>query len=111
MTTSIEDILNPRSIAILGASDDLSKWGGSMLALLQKFGFSGSIYPVNPRSDRVQGIPAFASVTAIGQVVDVALFAVPHERAIDALHDCATAGVKAILMVTSQFAESGAAGQ
>ena len=111
MTTSIEDILNPRSIAILGASDDLSKWGGSMLALLQKFGFPGSIYPVNPRSERVQGIPAFAAVTAIGQAVDVALFAVPHERAIDAFHDCAKAGVKAILMVTSQFAESGAAGQ
>ncbi|MCJ0762270.1 acetate--CoA ligase family protein [Variovorax terrae] len=113
MTTPspIDTILNPGSVAILGASDDLAKWGGSMLALLKKFEFPGKIFPVNPRSPVVQSLPAFPSVTAIGQPVDVALLAVPHERAIEAFEDCARAGVKAILMVTSQFAESGEAGQ
>ncbi|MFZ2858887.1 acetate--CoA ligase family protein [Acidovorax sp.] len=109
--TSISDILNPKSVAIVGASDDLAKWGGSILALLQKFKFPGQIFPVNPRSQRVQEYPAFSSVTAIGQPVDVAVVAVPNDRAVDAFHDCAQAGVKAILMVTSQFAESGEAGQ
>lgn len=109
--TTIEDILNPKSVAIVGASDELSKWGGGMLALLRKFGFQGKIFPVNPKSREVQSLPAFPSVTAVGEPVDVALVAVPNERAIEAFNDCAQAGVKAILMVTSQFAESGDAGQ
>ncbi|WP_340527187.1 CoA-binding protein, partial [Cupriavidus necator] len=108
---TIETILNPRAVAIVGASDELQKWGGSMLALLCKFKFGGRIYPVNPKSPEVQGLPAFPSVRAIPAPVDVALIAVPNERAIDAIQDCANAGVKAVLMVTSQFAESGEAGR
>ncbi len=107
---AVQRALNPRAVAILGASDDLAKWGGSMLALLRKFGFGGSIYPVNPRAESVQGLKAWPSVTAIAQPVDVALVAVPQERTEAAFEDCAAAGVKVILMVTSQFAESGAEG-
>ena len=107
---AVERALNPRAVAILGASDDLMKWGGSMLALLRKFGFGGAVYPVNPRADTVQGLKAWPSVQAIGQPVDVALIALPQERTEAAFEDCAAAGVKVILMVTSQFAESGAAG-
>ncbi len=109
--STIETILDPRSVAIVGASDELNKWGGSMLALLRKFQFGGRIFPVNPRRTEVQGLPAFPSVQAIPEPVDVALIAVPNERAIDAVRDCASAGVKAVLMVTSQFAESGEAGR
>lgn len=109
--SSIEEILNPQSVAIFGASDDTSKWGGSILALLQKFEYQGAIYPVNPRSTVVQALPAYKSVRDIGQPVDVAVLAVPHDRAVAAFEDCAAAGVKAILMVTSQFAESGEDGQ
>ncbi len=107
---AVQTALNPRAIAILGASDDLMKWGGSMLALLRKFGWDGQIHPVNPRAERVQGLRAWPSVRAIGQPVDVALIAVPQERTEAAFEDCAAAGVKVILMVTSQFAESGAEG-
>ena len=86
------------------------KWGGSILALLRKFGFGGAVHPVNPRADAVQGIKAWPSVQAIGQPVDVAVIALPQERTEAAFEDCAAAGVKVILMVTSQFAESGAEG-
>lgn len=107
---AVHTALNPRAIAILGASDDLMKWGGSMLGLLRKFGWNGQIYPVNPRAETVQGLRAWPSASAIGQPVDVALIAVPQERTEAAFEDCAAAGVKVILMVTSQFAESGAEG-
>jgi len=106
----VQCALNPRSVAVLGASDDLMKWGGSILALLRKFGFGGAVHPVNPRADAVQGIKAWPSVQAIGQPVDVAVIALPQERTEAAFEDCAAAGVKVILMVTSQFAESGAEG-
>jgi len=107
---TIETILNPKSLAIVGASEELQKWGGSMLALLRKFQYDGHIFPVNPRSREVQGLPAFPSVRAIPMPVDVALIAVPNERVTEAIQDCASAGVKAVLMVTSQFAESGEEG-
>ena len=107
---AVRTALDPRAIAVLGASDELTKWGGSMLALLRKFGFRGAVYPVNPRADLVQGMKAWPSVQAIGQPVDVALIAVPQQRTEAAFEDCAAAGVKVILMVTSQFAESGAEG-
>ncbi len=107
---AVQCALNPRSVAVLGASDDLMKWGGSILALLRKFGFGGAVHPVNPRADAVQGIKAWPSVQAIGQPVDVAVIALPQERTEAAFEDCAAAGVKVILMVTSQFAESGAEG-
>ena len=112
-TSSLEAVhtaLNPRAIAILGASDDLMKWGGSMLNLLRKFHWEGAVYPVNPRADAVQGLKSYPSVSAIGQPVDVALIAVPQERTEAAFEDCAAAGVRIILMVTSQFAESGPEG-
>lgn len=81
--------------------------GGSMLNLLRKFGWDGAIHPVNPRAERVQGLKAWPSVSAVVQSVDVALIAVPHQHTEAAFEDCAAAGVKVILMVTSQFAESG----
>ncbi|HRH86541.1 MAG TPA: acetate--CoA ligase family protein [Rubrivivax sp.] len=111
LLTQIGAILSPQSVAIVGASDDVQKWGGSILALLRKFGYQGAIYPINPKSARVQELAAFPSVAAVGQPVDVAVIAVSSDRAVQALDDCAKAGVKAALLVTSQFAESGAAGQ
>lgn len=108
--TQIGAILSPQSVAIVGASDDVQKWGGSMLALLRKFGYRGRIFPIHPKSTQVQGLPAFASVAAVGQPIDVAVIAVASERAVQALEDCATGGVKSALLVTSQFAESGADG-
>ena len=102
--------LDPRGVAILGASDDVMKWGGSILNLLRKFNYRGAIYPVNPRADAVQGLKAYPNVSAIGQPVDVAVVVVPQALTLAAFEDCARAGVKVVLMVTSQFAESGAEG-
>ena len=110
---AVELALNPGAVAVLGASDDTQKWGGSILALLRKFGWPGRIVPVNPRADTVQGLPAFATVAAAvaaGGPIDVAVIVVPEKLTEAAIADCAQLGVKVALMVTSQFAESGPEG-
>jgi len=105
--------LNPQAVAILGASDDTQKWGGSILALLRKFGWPGRIAPINPGAESVQGLPSFPSVSAAVAAtgpIDVAVIVVPDKLTESAIADCAQSGVKVALMVTSQFAESGPEG-
>jgi acyl-CoA synthetase (NDP forming) len=107
----MEAILAPRSIAIIGASQDATKIGGRPVELLKRFGFPGPIYPVNPRAAEVQGLPAFASVSALPDAPDLAIIAVAAEHAPQALQDCAAKGVKGAVIFSSGFAELGEAGQ
>ena len=58
----IRAILDPRSIAFIGASDDIVKWGGVLLHVLRKFNYPGAIYPVNPKAETIQGLRAYRSV-------------------------------------------------
>src|SRR5690606_31460858 len=86
--STVHTLLNPDSVAVIGASDDSAKWGGSILSLLRKFDYPGIIYPINPKGGVIQGLQAYPSVEAIGQSVDVAVLAVPQERTRAALQDC-----------------------
>ncbi len=106
----LEAILAPRSIAIIGASQDATKIGGRPVELLRRFGFPGAIYPVNPRAREVQGLPAFPSVDALPEAPDLAIISVAAEVAPDALDACAAKGVKAAIIFSSGFAELGDAG-
>jgi acyl-CoA synthetase (NDP forming) len=107
----LEAILQPRSIAIIGASQDATKIGGRPVQLLQRFGFPGAIYPVNPRAAEVQGLTAYPSVAALPETPDLAIIAVAAELAPAALEDCASRGVKGAVIFSSGFAELGAAGE
>lgn len=106
----IRAILNPRSIAFIGASDDIVKWGGVLLHVLRKFAYAGAIYPVNPKAETIQGLRAYRSVGEIGQPIDLAVISIGVDAVEQAMHECAAAGVRAAMVVTSQFAESGADG-
>jgi len=106
----IRAILDPRSIAFIGASDDIAKWGGVLLHVLRKFKYPGAIYPVNPKAETIQGLRAYRSVGEIGQPVDLAVISIGVDAVEQAMHECAAAGVRAAMVVTSQFAESGAEG-
>ncbi|WP_436644530.1 acetate--CoA ligase family protein [Microbaculum sp. FT89] len=110
---TVEDlraILNPKGVAVIGATDDTSKFGGRALSFLQRHGFAGGIYPVNPRREEVQGLACYPSVAAIGQPVDVALLTVPAAHIAAAIADCGAAGVRGCVVVTSGFAEDGEEG-
>jgi acyl-CoA synthetase (NDP forming) len=108
--SGLEAIFAPRSIAIIGASQDPTKIGGRPVELLRRFGFPGVIYPVNPRAVEVQGLPAFSSVAALPEAPDLAIIAVAAEAAPAALDACAAKGVKAAVIFSSGFAELGEAG-
>ncbi|MBK1661371.1 CoA-binding protein [Paracraurococcus ruber] len=107
----LDAILRPRSIAVIGASQDATKIGGRPVQLLQRFGFPGAIWPVNPRAAEVQGLPAFASPAALPEAPDLAIIAVAAEHAAAALEECAARGTRAAVVFSSGFAELGAEGE
>ena len=104
---SLEPLFRPRSIAVLGASSSPTKVGGRPVAALIRNRFEGAIYPVNPRSDTIQGLPAFASVKDIPGAVDLAVCTVPPAAVMTVLAECAEKEVGALVVFTSGFAEVG----
>lgn len=108
--SGLDALFNPRSVAIIGASDDPTRIGGRPLRYLKESGFEGAIWPVNPRRDRVQGIEAYPNVGDVPGGIDVAIVAVPAGMTLDTLEACAGHGVRAAVVFTSGFAETGAEG-
>lgn len=108
---SLSPLFAPRSIAIVGASDDANRIGGIPLAYHLRFGFEGELYAVNPRGGTIQGLQAHPSLRAIGRPVDLAVFAIPAARVPDALEDAIAAGVRGIVLFSSGFAETGLEGE
>jgi acetate---CoA ligase (ADP-forming) len=101
----------PESVAIVGASRDPSKVGGSVVANLRAAGFEGRILPVNPTADVVQGLPAAASLLAIDGPVDLAVIAVPAPAVLPALKECVTKRVGGAVVISAGFREAGPDGQ
>jgi acyl-CoA synthetase (NDP forming) len=109
--TGLDAIFQPHAIAVIGASQDPTKIGGRPVHLLRRFGYPGTILPVNPRATEVQGLPAYPSVDALPEVPDLAIIAVAAEAAPDALEACAAKGVRAAVIFSSGFSELGAEGE
>ena len=107
---SLTNLINPRSVAILGASAEPTRIGGRPLAYMLRQGFAGDIYPVNPRRDEVQGLRAYPDIASLPAVPDVAVVAVPASIAVQAVADLAAAGVKGAIVLTAGFAEVDAEG-
>lgn len=109
--SGLRRLFAPQSIAVVGASTNPAKIGGIPLAYLLRFGFTGRLYAVNPRGGEVQGLKAYTSLAAIGEPVDLAIFAVPQAQVESALGDAITAGIKAIVLFSAGYAEVGAEGE
>jgi acyl-CoA synthetase (NDP forming) len=101
----------PQSIAVLGASPDLHRIRGRLLHQLRENGYPGRILPINPSYQEIAGLRCFASIGAVGEPVDLALVAIPAAGVAAALEECARAGVKNTLIISSGFAEEGGAAQ
>lgn len=108
---SISTILTPRSIALVGASDDVTRIGGRPLRYLRESGYQGAIYPVNPNRETVQGVRSYKSVKDLPEAPDVAILAVPASGTLEAVRDCAERGIKAATIFSAGFAETGDAGR
>ncbi|MBI2293132.1 MAG: acetate--CoA ligase family protein [Betaproteobacteria bacterium] len=107
----LSSLLSPRSIAILGASSDFRKVNGRPLKYLLEKGYTGSIYPVNPKYSKLGALDCYPSVAALPEPVDLAIVAVPARFVAAALDDLGRNGAKAAIVFSSGFAETGPAGR
>ena len=108
--SGLDALFNPRSVAIIGASQDPTRIGGRPLRYLKESGFEGDIWPVNPHRGRVQGLEARPDIASVPGTIDVAIVAVAAARVPTTIEACAERGVGAAVVFTSGFAEMDAAG-
>jgi len=104
---SMNRIMKPRSIAVIGASNEDGKIGNSVMKNLINGGYKGEIYPINPKADEVLGVKAFKSISDVSEDVDVAVFAVPAKFVGGALEQAGQKGVAGGILIPSGFAETG----
>jgi len=105
-----QKLLSPRSVALIGASDDASKTAARPLRFLRQAGFSGAIYPINPRRETVLGERAWPSLTALPEIPDHVYVLSPTETVIEAVAECGSIGVPVATILASGFGETGAQG-
>src|SRR5690242_4330607 len=107
----LDALLRPRSVAMIGASRNPKALGGRPLGFMARYGFPGKVYPVNGSAPEVQGLPAYASIKDVPEPVDLALVMVRAELVAQVLRDCAAAGVRVAVVVSSGFGEGMGAGE
>lgn len=105
MTTDLTRFLAPRSVALVGATDDLKKFPGRCLDQMVRFGFQGTIYPVNPGRSEVRGLKCYPSVLDLPEPPDHVGICVAPEHAIDAVEQCGKMGVPFATVFSSGFLE------
>ena len=108
---SVRVFLEPHTVAVVGASDRPGSVGAAVIGNLVRAQFTGSIYPVHPQADRIADLPAFPTITAIGQPIDLAVVVVPAAQVEAVIDDCITAGVRGVVIISSGFAEASDAGR
>ena len=102
---SVRGLIEPRAVAVVGASREPGTIGAVLLANLVAAGFRGPIYPINPRTNEIQGLRAYARVTDVGKPIDLAVVAVPAPAVEAVVADCAAAGVRGVVVISAGFAE------
>ncbi len=107
----MESILTPKSIAIVGVSDNTEKVGSVMLQNLIEAGYNGKIYPVNPKYTEVLGRKSYPSILEISEDIDMVCIALPYQAVEDVVDQCIEKKVKSVLVVSAGFAETGEEGR
>jgi acyl-CoA synthetase (NDP forming)/GNAT superfamily N-acetyltransferase len=105
---SLRHLLRPASVAVVGASRRRRTVGREILRNIVTGGFSGDVYPVNPRASSMEGLPCLASVADLPQHVDVAVIAVPAAAVTDVAAQCGQRGVRSLVVITSGLGAQGA---
>jgi acyl-CoA synthetase (NDP forming) len=107
MPHPLDSFFAPESIALIGASRDLEKIPGRLLSMLRKNQFPGRLYPVNPNYGDIDGLTCYPSIADVGQPIDLAIVIIPARAVLGALEQCAAAGVRNAVVISSGFAEEG----
>lgn len=103
----VSTFLKASSVAIVGASDDGSKPSGRTQRYLRKYGFAGTVYPVNPRRETVQGEPSYASISELPTTPDLAVIVLPVASVEQAIRECGDKGIRVAVIFASGYSEIG----
>ncbi|HSG64920.1 MAG TPA: acetate--CoA ligase family protein, partial [Gammaproteobacteria bacterium] len=107
IVTAMNRIMNPRAVAVVGASDGEGKIGNSVMKNIINGGYKGELYPINPKADEILGKKCYKSVLDVPGDIDVAVFAVPAKFCIAAMEEVGKKGIPGAIMIPSGFAEVG----
>ena len=107
----MDALFNPRTIAIIGASDDPTRIGGMPIRFLRQHGYKGKIYPVNPKYQEIAGLPCFRALIDIPEPVDLALIGIPRQLVFEAIKGCAAKRVPFVILFSAGYAEMGEEGR
>ncbi len=111
MGDRVEPIFRPQSIAVIGASRTKGKIGHTLMRNLIVNEYQGKLFPVNPKADSVWGVKAYPTILDVPDPVDLAIITVPADIALDVVEQCATKGVKGLVVITAGFREIGPVGE
>ncbi len=101
---------NPKSLAVIGASNTPGKIGNALLSNLLGSGYKGNIYPINPKEKEILGLPCFASLAEVPGDIDMAIFCIPARLALETAEECGKKGIKNLVVITAGFKEIGRSG-
>jgi acetate---CoA ligase (ADP-forming) len=105
---TLESLLRPRSVAVIGASEDINTFAGGPVYNLLRHGYTGRVFPVNPSRPTTLGLPTFRSVLDIPEPVDTAIVVVPTRAVLGVLHECVEKKIASATIITSGFSEEAA---
>ena len=108
---AIGSLFYPKSVAIVGASAQLGKWGHSLMTNTISGGFKGLLYPVNPKGGTIAGRQVYRSVTEIPDKIDLAVVTIPADKVLDLIPQFRQKGIRNMLLITSGFSETGETGR
>jgi acetyl coenzyme A synthetase (ADP forming)-like protein len=108
---SMRWFFEPKTVAVIGANRVRGRIGSEILHNLRETGFTGTLFAVHPQAEMIDGIPAYPNVAAIPGTVDLAVIAVPAAHVASVLDDCIAKGVKAVVVISAGFAETGGPGK
>jgi len=103
----IRSLFHPQSIAVAGASANPDTPGYDYVRSLQEFGYTGAIYPINPKGGEILGLPVYESLRDVPGGVDYVISCIPNAHVLDLVTDCAAVGAKALQLFTGRFSETG----
>lgn len=106
----LDHIMKPRAIAVIGASTKAHTIGSDIMKRLQEYGFTGPIYPVNPKGGVIEGLQAYPTVLDVPGEVDLAIVVVNSKFVLQTIDQCHEKGIKGLVIITAGFKETGAEG-
>ncbi len=101
----MREVFNPKSVAIIGASNDVEKLGGMLVKNMIDAGFTGALYPINPKGGEIQGYKAYTAITEIGKPVDLAVVAVKAPLVAGEIAKIGASGTRYATILTAGFKE------